>query len=151
MRLMPILVATTILGACSRPIPARIEVQDASAGASAPGQTQAAAYLTLRNDGGRDDRLRAIKIEGVESATVHETSMTDGVMRMRPVDTLDIPAGATVAMSPGGLHVMLTGLEKPLRKGDKLRATLSFQASPPLKASIMVMSSGNLEASHGGP
>ena len=82
---------------------------------------------------------------------MHETSMTDGVMRMRPVDTLDIPAGATVAMSPGGLHVMLTGLEKPLRKGDKLRATLSFQASPPLKASIMVMSSGNLEASHGGP
>ena len=131
-------------------MPARIEVQDASAGASAPGQTQAAAYLTLRNDGGRDDSLRSVQVEGVKAATVHETTMTGGIMRMRPVELLDIPAGATVAMAPGGLHLMLTGLEKPLKKGDKLRATVSFRDSPPFKTTIPVMSSGNLEATHGG-
>jgi hypothetical protein len=141
-------VAAAMLGACSQPIPARIEVQDASAGASAPGQRQAAAYLTLRNDGGRDERLRSVRIEGIAAATVHESSMTDGVMRMRPVEMLDLPAGATVAMAPGGLHVMLTGLTKPLGKGDKLRATLLFEKSPPLKAVIPVISSAKLEASH---
>ena len=148
MRLGKLCFAVAMLGACSQPVPARIEVQDASAGASAPGQSQAAAYLTLRNDGGSDERLRSITMEGVGAATVHESSMTDGVMRMRPVDVLDIPAGATVAMSPGGLHIMLTGLKKPLGKGDKLRATLLFEKSPPLRAVIPVISSAKLEASH---
>ncbi len=150
MRGLTMLVSALLLGACSPRAPARMEVQDASAGVSAPGQKQAAAYVTLRNDGGRDEQLRSVRVEGVGSATVHESSMTDGVMRMRPVAELNLPAGATVTMAPGGLHIMLTGLTQPLAAGDELLATLLFRDSPPLRTRISVQSSKRLEASHGG-
>ncbi|HVF83859.1 MAG TPA: copper chaperone PCu(A)C, partial [Sphingomicrobium sp.] len=92
---------------------------------------------------------RSIRVEGVASATVHESDMTDGVMRMRPVPELDLPSGATVTMAPGGLHIMLTGLKQPLKTGAVLRATLQFRQSPPLRLAIPVVSSKALEAAHG--
>lgn len=138
----------TLLGCSARP-PARVEVQDAAASASAPGQTQAAAYLTLRNDGGQDDALRSIKIVGVGMANVHDSEMTDGVMRMLPVDALAIPAGATVTMAPGGLHVMLMGLKSPMRSGDTLTATLRFRHTAPTRVTIPVQSPAVLEGSRG--
>ena len=149
MRVAAVLIASAVLGACTRPSPARIEVQDARAGVSAPGQSQAAAYLTIRNDGGRAERLRSIRVEGVGSATVHESDMSDGVMRMRPMPELDLPSGETVTMAPGGLHIMLMDLKQPLRAGDKLRATLLFRQSPPLRLTIPVVSRKVLEAAHG--
>jgi copper(I)-binding protein len=52
-------------------------------------------------------------------------------------------------MAPGGLHIMLTDLKQPLRAGDKLRATLLFRESPPLRLTIPVVSREVLEAAHG--
>jgi hypothetical protein len=52
--------------------------------------------------------------------------MSNGVMTMRPVRTLRIPARSAVALAPGGLHLMMTGLKRPLRAGDRFPVTLIF-------------------------
>ena len=59
-------------------------------------------------------------------AHVHATAMLDGVMRMLPVDALELSGGATTPLTPGGLHIMLTGLHAPLIAGETFDLTLTF-------------------------
>ena len=82
-----------------------------------PGSDVAAAYVTLHNGG-----VKVIKVVGIESPAasmvmLHETSLQDGVSRMRPHEQLSLAPGQTVKLEPGGLHVMLQGLTKPLIPG----------------------------------
>ena len=87
----------------------------------------AAAYFTLANGGG-GDRLVAVDAGGVGRASIHETSMAGGIMRMRALDGgIEVPAGATVRLSPSGKHVMIEGLAKPLAEGSTIRLTLKFE------------------------
>jgi len=89
-------------------------------------ETSAAAYFTLANSGGRD-RLVSIKAP-VGKASLHETSMAGGIMRMRELsEGIEVPAGATVRLSPSGKHVMIEGLAKPLAAGSSIRLTLTFE------------------------
>ena len=53
-----------------------------------------------------------------KSAAVHSMSVDNGVMRMRPVESLDLPSGKAVTLAPGGLHLMLAGLARQLKPGD---------------------------------
>jgi copper(I)-binding protein len=99
-----------------------IEVNGAWARATMPGQKVAGAYMEIRSE-------RAAKLVGVESpvagsAEVHEMRHQDGVMRMRHVEALDLPAGTVVKLAPGGYHVMLFELRQPLKPGDKVKMTL---------------------------
>jgi periplasmic copper chaperone A len=139
--------ALALLFGCSTRPPARVELQDATATVSGAGQAQAAAYITLRNDGGQDDALQSVTVTGARMATVHDSQMTDGVMRMMPVKEWSVPAGATVAMIPGGVHIMVMGLASPLREGDKLQARLRFRHTAPTTIVIPVRSLAAVEAS----
>ena len=62
-------------------------------------------------------------------AELHSMTMEGGVMRMRALPRIDLPAGQTVKLAPGGMHVMLVDLKHPLKAGDKVRLTLSVQSS----------------------
>lgn len=95
---------------------AGLEVRDAWVHATVPGQSVAAAYMTLRSP----TALRVIGIRSNASTTaeVHVMSVENGVMRMRHVDTLSVAARHDVALAPGGLHLMLAGLHRPLKAGD---------------------------------
>jgi copper(I)-binding protein len=135
MKTVALLLPMALLGACAPSVPARIEVEDSFARPGAAGH--GVAYVTLRNDGGKDDALRGVEIEDAR-ASVHESSMADGVMRMRPLPRLDIPAGQTVPMAPGAVHIMLSNLKQPLRRGDDLRLTLLFRQSPPVRTTVPV-------------
>lgn len=104
-----------------------IAIQDPWARATVAGQTGTAAYLTIVNNGG-PDRLLSVSTAAAE-ASLHSTSMADGVMRMRPVDGIDVPANGTVELKPGGMHVMLMGLKQPLEAGATLPLELRFQKS----------------------
>jgi copper(I)-binding protein len=71
--------------------------------------------------------LVGVSTPAAKSAAVHEMSMDGGVMRMRPVEKLDLEADKAVALAPGGYHLMLEGLKKPLHKGESVPLSLVFE------------------------
>jgi hypothetical protein len=92
---------------------------------AAPAATDAG-YLQIDNPGGHAERLIGAQSPAAASVSIHESRMSNGVMTMRPVRTLRIPARSAVALAPGGLHLMMTGLKRPLRAGDRFPVTLIF-------------------------
>jgi periplasmic copper chaperone A len=122
------LAAFLLLGSCngSGEQPA-IAVDGAWARATAAGQTASAAYLTIINQGG-EDRLLSVS-SPVGATSIHATSIEDGVMRMRPLDSLEIPANSTVELEPHGTHIMLMGLKAPLEAGSTIPLGFTFERS----------------------
>lgn len=116
-----------LLASCSASVPPAISVEDAWARASVPGQMSSAAYFTVRNTGGADTLLSVSSPSA--NASMHSTSMDNGVMRMRPLASLEVPAHSTVALKPGGTHVMLMGLKAPLEAGSTIVLDLRFEKS----------------------
>jgi copper(I)-binding protein len=86
-----------------------------------------AAYLTVRNGGDQDDRLIGVSSEVADKALLHSSAMQDGVMKMRPVEVLEVPAHGEAVLEPGGLHIMLIGLKAPLEEGKSFALTLEFE------------------------
>ena len=120
-------VALLLLASCKVSEPPAISVEDPWARATVPGQAGSAAYFTIFNSGGAD-KLIAVSATGA-SASLHSTSIAGGVMRMRLLQSLDIPADSTVALDPGGIHIMLSNLRQPLSAGDTIRLQLKFEKS----------------------
>jgi periplasmic copper chaperone A len=90
-----------------------------------PGEsTVGAAYITIQSPNA--DRLVAASTPVAKKAELHTMSMSGMVMKMRPVAGIDIPANHPVTLAPGGLHIMLEGLTKPLRAGQSFPLTLTF-------------------------
>ncbi len=86
-----------------------------------------AAYLSITNGGPAADALVSASSPGAGSVEIHETSKSsDGMMGMHPIARLDVPAASTVALTPGGYHLMITGLTTELRTGDRLEIDLVF-------------------------
>ena len=84
-------------------------------------------YLRITNAGREPDRLVGGSVEVAGRFEIHEMSVADGVMRMRPVDGVEIRPGASVELQPGGLHAMFVDLKAPLREGETVRGTLVFE------------------------
>jgi copper(I)-binding protein len=133
--LLALLVAAT--AACSPNAP-KISAHDAWA--REPGAADmAAAYVTIDNKGGAD-RLTNVR-STMGEATLHETSMDNGVMRMRPIDPeqgLSVPSNGKLQLAPGGAHVMIMGLKQPLKAGDDFGLTLQFAKSRPERVTVTV-------------
>jgi copper(I)-binding protein len=91
------------------------------------GKSVSAVYMVIRNEGGQADRLIRAESDVAETVELHETKMEGGMMKMEPVQGIDVPAGGQVELKPGGLHVMLIGLKRELAVGDRLTATLHFE------------------------
>src|SRR6202142_4492946 len=85
-------------------------------------------YLTIDNKGTAPDKLIGGSSPAAGKIEVHEMSVNNGVMIMRPVTGgLSIPPGQSLTLAPGGYHLMLMGLTAPLKKGDKVPVTLNFE------------------------
>lgn len=92
-----------------------------------PAARTGAGYALIRNAGTSEDRLLDARSAVAERVEVHSMTMDGGIMRMRPVTGgLAIPAGGAVALRSGGYHLMLTGLKRPLRRGDVVEIRLRF-------------------------
>ena len=103
----------------------QLEVSNAWARAT-PGKAEnGAAYLTIQSP--TPDRLLSVSAPVAKKAELHTMSMEGMVMKMRPLANLDIPAGQPVTLKPGGEHVMLLGLDAPLREGQSFPLTLTFE------------------------
>jgi len=106
---------------------------------TAPGQSAGGGFLTITNTGKQDDRLVSATSPAAAQVQIHTVSMAGGVMRMRELPTgLEIPAGATVALKPGGYHIMLIGLKTPLKQGAMVPAELRFQRAGKVRINFKV-------------
>ncbi len=119
-----------------------IAVEAAWARASMGMGRAGAAFLTLRNQGDTDDRLIAAESDVSEVAELHTHTMDGGVMRMRQVEAIAVPAGGTAVLEPGGDHVMLMGLAAPLKTGESFALTLIFETAGSVTLEVPVRALG---------
>jgi copper(I)-binding protein len=105
---------------------ANISVTDAWARATMPGQKVSGAYMQIQSD--VDARLVSASSAAVPRVEVHEMKMDGDVMRMREVKAIDLPKGKTVSLEPGGLHIMLMNLAKPIVAGEVIPLTLVVES-----------------------
>jgi periplasmic copper chaperone A len=100
-------------------------------------------YLTIENKGSAPDRLVGASADVADKVQVHEMTMKDGVMTMRPLEKgVTIEPGKTVKLAPGGYHLMLFDLKSPLTQGEKLPVTLEFEKAGKVKISLGVQGVG---------
>ncbi len=91
------------------------------------GGSTSAAYMTLRNTTSEADRLLSASSDVAHSVELHTSEEVDGVMTMHPIEGVDVPAGGSAELAPGGMHVMLVGLTRDLKAGEKITFTLDFE------------------------
>lgn len=89
--------------------------------------SNSAAYLVIKNNDSQPDRLLSAYCEVARSTELHISQEDNGVMTMRPVDGVDVPAGGTVELKPGSYHIMLVDINRDLTPGDVLKLSLKFQ------------------------
>ena len=102
-----------------------ITVSDAWARATAPGQENGSVGLVITSK--KDARLIAVTCPVSASAEIHTMTMDNGVMQMRQLEYLPLPANQPVTLGPGGDHLMLFGLKHALKAGDKVPLTVTVQ------------------------
>jgi periplasmic copper chaperone A len=103
----------------------QLEVANAWARATPGKAATGAAYVTIQSP--TADKLVAASTPVAKKAELHTMSMEGMVMKMRPLASVDIPAGQAVSLQPGGMHIMLVGLAKPLKTGQTFPLTLTFE------------------------
>ena len=119
--------AALLIGAASLPAwAANISVTDAWARATMPGQPVSGAYMQIQSDA--DARLVGVSSPAVPRVEVHEMKMDGDVMHMREVKAIDLPKGKTVSLEPGGFHIMLMNLPKPIATGDIIPLILTVES-----------------------
>ncbi len=106
---------------------AGVTVQDAWVRAMPPGARTSAAFLTLHNGDDRPHALVGAASDVARLVELHTHLHDHGVMRMRPVARIAIPAHGSVRLQPGGYHIMLIDLRHPIRAGDSVALTLRLE------------------------
>ncbi len=104
-----------------------IFVSNAWVQAMPPSQTTSAAYMTIANNSPKEAVLVSVLSDIAGTVEIHQMSEMNGMMKMNMVANLHIPAHGKVALQPGGFHIMLVNLKKPVNKGDIVSIALHFQ------------------------
>ena len=131
--------------------------------ATPKGASVGGGYMKITNSGATPDRLVSGKTDVASRFEIHEMSMDNGVMKMRPVvQGIEIKPGQTIELKPGSYHVMFVGLKKPLAQGEPVKATLVFEKAGKVDVTFTVegigaqtgggnhaMPSGGMKMEHG--
>ena len=104
-----------------------VSVSDAYARAVPPGQPNSASFMVLSNASATGHAVVAAQSSVSKVAELHTHTMSEGMMKMRQVEKIEIPANGMTKLEPGGLHVMLIGLTQDLKPGDEVALTLMFE------------------------
>jgi len=119
-----------------------LTVQDAWSRATPGGASVGVGYLKIRNAGAAPDRLAGVSSEIASRAEIHRSGTEGTTATMRPVEGLEIGAKGAAELRPGGDHLMFIGLKRPLREGERFRATLRFERAGPIEAEFVVRGLG---------
>ena len=151
MRQCPVTAALLLAAASVFSVPAEaddfvtgtITVSDPWARATAPAVPTGAVYMTIRTSGSEPDRLVSASSPAADVVELHTVGLDDsGIMRMREIDVIEVEPLAATSLAPGGLHVMLIGLEAPLMQGERFPLTLTFETAGDLEISVAVTTAG---------
>jgi len=104
-----------------------VQIENPYARAVAPGQANSAAYMVLNNTSAKEEILLEVKSSIAHKAELHTHRMEDGMMKMSEIEKIAIPAGERVTLQPGGLHIMLIGLNHQLIAGEQIPLTLIYE------------------------
>lgn len=103
-----------------------------------PGRSNSVVYLDIQNNSDEIIQLTSVSSDIARSAKLHESLLVDGMMKMQSVPSLSISPGERVSLKPGGLHLMLMGLKKPLAVGDSHRLVLDFSKGHTIELEVTV-------------
>ncbi len=121
-----------------------LKIEDVRALATPAQATAAGVFLNVVNDGDAD-RLTGAKTDRAGMTMIHTTTMDDkGVMKMRPVDGLDVPARGKLALAHGGDHIMLTDMKKGLVAGETFPLTLTFAKAGEMTVDVKVIAPADM-------
>ena len=107
-----------------------------------------AAFMQLRNTGAQPDRLISASTPAARTVELHTMTRDGDVMRMRPVQDIPVPAGGTVALQPGGFHIMMIGLTAPMNQGGRVPLTLRFERAGEVQVELAVEAAGARGSGH---
>lgn len=130
-----------------------IEIGHPWARATPGGATVGGGYLVLKNTGAAPDRLVSVSAPFAGRTEIHEMGMANGVMTMRPLpDGIALPPGGTVTLKPGAFHIMFMELKQPLKEGEMLDGTLTFEkaGAVPVKFKVEGLGAGAPAQEHTG-
>lgn len=139
--ILPLAVALTVgnLSYANNDKAGDIHVAQAYARATVPHQPTGAAYLTLENKGRTSDKLISASSPVAKEVELHTMSMEGNVMRMREVSDIEIKPESRLEMKQGdGYHLMLMGLQQPLKAGERFPLTLTFEKAGKTEVSVSV-------------
>ena len=135
-----LLLAATAAQACRTFTVGDISVEQAWSRASIGSDRPGILYLEITNNGTADDALVSITTPAAGMPMLHETIVTDGIASMPHAASVPVPAGQTVALSPGGFHGMLMGLTEKLTEGGTFPVTLTFERAGSVDVTVDVLS-----------
>lgn len=130
---------------------ANVSVTGAWARVTMPGQAVGGAYMQIQSDA--DARLVGVFSPVAPRVEMHEMKMDGDVMRMRELKSVELPKGRTISLEPGGFHLMLMNLKKPIAAGDVIPLTLLVESAGKrqhiqVKAEARAMDSGGMQHHH---
>ena len=119
------LVAFVVFASTS--VRAEVSVQNAWVRATPGAAKVTAGYAVIVNSGPKADRLLAVSISDAAMTEIHQSMESGGIMKMDALNGLDVPAGGRVEMKPGGYHLMIMGLTRPLKVGEGMNVIFKFR------------------------
>jgi copper(I)-binding protein len=117
-----------------------ISVEQAYIRSSIPGTTITSSYMIIENKGEKAVTLLGANSKISPRIEIHQHSMSDGMMRMRQLDSIEINARQRIVLQPSGLHLMLFDVKKPLKAQQKVELTLTFSNQPSVTIQVPVYS-----------
>lgn len=122
-----------------------IKIENAWARATPGLARNGGAYFVAKNEGKDGDRIVGVTANVSARTELHTHINDNGVMRMRQVEGVDVPAGGEVVFRPGGYHIMFIGLHKPLKQGERFPVTLTFEKAGEKTVEVNVMAVGAMK------
>jgi hypothetical protein len=138
-----------VLALAALPAWAQVSVEQPWSRATPPGAGIGVGFMRLHNAGAAPERVVGAASPVAGRVEMHVTSRDGDVMRMRQVESFEIPAGGTFELKPGGAHLMLVNLKHPLKQGEKVPLALKLASGGVLKLELPVAPMGARRPAHG--
>ena len=135
-RRLPLLCAAALAALLPLPAGAQVAVADAWIRGTVPGQKATGAFMQLTSL--TDMALVGVASPAAKVVEIHQMKQEGGMMKMNAVDRVALPANKTVELKPGGYHIMMMDLTQPLRDGESIPLTLTFEDKAGKKQTVEV-------------